>query len=205
MIVNPEIERYLESFYKFDDPVLEKMERLAQELNFPIVGRQVGMFLYILTKQKKPSLVVELGSGFGYSGYWFAKGLDRGLVALIDYKEENIDKAKEFFKEAGIQNRALFFTGDAVEVASQFQDIDILFLDLEKSRYLEAVKKLKGNLSEDALIIADNVLWHGKVLEENPDNKTKAIKEFNEYMFRNFDSVILPIRDGVLLSIKRAA
>ncbi len=204
MIVNPEIEKYLESLHRFNDPVLEKMERLAQKLNFPIVGRQVGMFLYILTKQKKPSLVVELGSGFGYSGYWFAKGLDRGLVALIDYKEENINKAKDFFKEAGIQNRALFFTGDAVEVARQFQDIDILFLDLEKSRYLEAVEKLKNNLSEDALIIADNVLWHGKVVDENPDKKTKAIKEFNEYMFRNFNSVILPIRDGVLLAMKKS-
>lgn len=204
MIVNPEIEKYLESLYRFDNPVLEKMETLAKETNFPIVGKQVGMFLYILTKQKKPSLVVELGSGFGYSGYWFAKGLDRGLVALIDYKEENINKAKEFFREAGLQNRALFFTGDAVEVASQFQDIDILFLDLEKSRYLEAVEKLKNNLSEDALIIADNVLWHGKVVDENPDKKTKAIKEFNEYMFRNFNSVILPIRDGVLLSMKKS-
>ena len=89
-------------------------------------------------------------------------------------------------------------------MARQFQDIDILFLDLEKSRYLEAVEKIKNNLSEDALIIADNVLWHGKVVDENPDNKTKSIKEFNEYMFRNFNSVILPIRDGVLLAMKKS-
>ncbi len=203
MILNPDIEVYLESLYKDEDPVLLEMEQLADKLNFPIVGRQVGHLLYILTKQKKPLLVVELGSGFGYSAYWFAKGLDRGLVALIDYQEENIKKAKEFLSKAGLQNRALFFTGDALDVAKQFKDIDILFLDLEKSRYLEAVKTLKDNLSENALIIADNVLWHGKVVEEHTDNKTEAIKEFNRYMFENFFSVILPVRDGILLSINK--
>ncbi len=203
-ITNPKIDEYLRSLVNIDDPVLLKMEELGHRLNFPIVDRLVGNFLYLITKIKNPKLIVELGSGFGYSAYWFAKALRDGKVVLNDYKEENIEKAKKFFKEGNLTEKAVFEVGDAVENAKKYKNIDILFLDHEKSRYLEAVKELETNLSENALIIADNVLWHGKVIEENPNNKTKKILEFNEYMFKSgkFFSSIVPLRDGILLALK---
>ncbi|NPA53514.1 MAG: O-methyltransferase [Aquificae bacterium] len=206
MIINPKIEKYLEklSFEEKNDPIIKEMEEIAKKENFPIVGSLVGRFLYIITKQKNPSLIVELGSGYGYSAYWFAKALNKGKVVLIDYQEKNIEKAKEFFKRAGLEKKAEFKVGDALEIAKEYKNIDILFLDLEKSRYLEAIQSLEKNLSENALIIADNVLWHGKVINEKPDKKTLAIKQFNEYMFKHYFSAIIPIRDGILLSIKNS-
>jgi len=202
-ITSPEIEEYLKSLTQIDDPVLLKIEELGHRLNFPIVDRLVGNFLYIFTKIKKPKLIVELGSGFGYSAYWFAKALENGKVVLNDYREENIEKAKKFFKEGNLTQKAIFEIGDAVENAKKYKNIDILFLDHEKIRYLEAVKQLEKNLSESGVVIADNVLWHGKVIEEKKDEKTEKILEFNEYMHKNFETSILPIRDGLLIAIKK--
>ncbi|MGC8944027.1 MAG: O-methyltransferase, partial [Caldisericia bacterium] len=88
-----DIQNYLDRLNKIskteDEDLLKEMEDLASRLNFPIVNRSVGRFLYLITKLKKPKLVVEIGSGFGYSAYWFAKALDEGKVILTDYKEEN--------------------------------------------------------------------------------------------------------------------
>jgi len=201
-INNPQIEEYIKNFIEVDDVILE-MEKLAKQQNFPIVDRVVGKFLYFITKLKNPKLIVEIGSGFGYSAYWFAKALNEGNVVLTDYKFENLNLAEEFFRKGHMVDKAVFRYGDGIEIAREYIDIDILFLDLEKARYLEAVQTLEMNLAPNSLVIADNVLWHGKVLDPNPDEKTKKIKEFTDYMFKNFDTTILPIRDGVLLSFVR--
>ena len=198
-INNPLIEEYIKNLIPVDETILE-MEKKAEQENFPIVDRIVGKFLYFLTVLKSPKLIVEIGSGFGYSGYWFAKGLKRGKVVLTDYKDENLQKAKEFFKKGRLIDKAIFEVGDGIEIAKKYKNIDILFLDLEKGRYREAVESLKENLSEDSIIVADNVLWKGKVIDKNPDKKTKKIKEFTEYMFKEFDTVVLPVRDGILIS-----
>jgi len=204
-ITHPDIEKYLLSLSKEEDPVLNQMEEYGHSINFPIIDRLVGRLLFVLTKIKKPKLVVELGSGFGYSAYWFAKALENdGKVVVVDYKEENIQKAKDFFEKGGVLNKAVFEVGDAVKVAKKYQDIDILFMDLEKSRYLEAFKEVEPNLSKDAVIIADNTLWSGKVLQENLDSQTRGLKEFTEYMFKNPDyyTSLVPLRDGVLIAVR---
>ncbi len=203
-ITNPKIEEYLYNLASIEDPVLLKMEELGHKLNFPIVDRLVGRYLYLITKIKQPKLIVEVGSGFGYSGYWFAKALTDGKVVLTDYREENIQIAKRFFKEGGILDKAEFHVGNGVDIARKYKNIDILFLDHEKKKYKEAVEILMPNINKNALIIADNTLWHGKVIDENPDLTTQAIKEFNEYMFNNpkFFSTLIPLRDGVLTALK---
>ncbi|MEJ5172514.1 MAG: methyltransferase domain-containing protein, partial [Hydrogenothermaceae bacterium] len=167
-------------------------------------GRQVGVLLYIITKLKKPKLIVEMGSGYGYSAYWFAKAIDDGKVVLIDFQQKNIDMAKQYFEKVGLLDRVEFRVGDALEIAKEYKNIDILFLDLEKMKYFEAIKLMEGNLSYNGLIIADNVLWYGNVVLEETDRKTKVIKDFNDYMFRSgkFVSQIVPLRDGVLIGLK---
>ncbi len=204
-ITNPKIEEYIKSLPAEKDFVLEEMEELGHKLNFPIVDKLVGRFLYLITKLKNPKLVVEVGSGFGYSAYWFAKAINQGKVVLTEYREENINLAKNFFEKGNLTEKAEFRVGDGIEIASGYKNIDILFLDLEKRRYKEAVEKLIPNLNSNALIIADNVLWHGKVVEKEVDNQTKAVKEFNEFMFKlpDFFSVIIPLRDGILISMKQ--
>ncbi|ACO04291.1 MAG TPA: O-methyltransferase [Persephonella sp.] len=200
-IFGKEILDYIYNLFSLEDEVLKEMERFGKENDFPIIDRYSGSFLNLITKIKKPELVVELGSGFGYSAYYFAKALENGKVVLIDYQERNIERARYFFEKGGLTDKAEFRVGDAVEIAKEYKDIDILFLDLEKLRYLEAVKTLEENLSEDAIIIADNVLWHGNILSET-DRKAERLREFNSYMSERYRSIIIPVGDGLLLSVK---
>ncbi len=203
-ITDPEIEGYILSLTLETDEHILEMEKIAKKNNFPIVNRLVGRLLFILAKIKNPKLVVELGSGFGYSAYWFARAITEGTVVLTDYKEKNIEYAGKTFRKAGLLDRVVMRLGEAIEIAKEYRGIDILFIDIEKHQYLSAIKTLLPHLNENALVIADNALWYGKVLQETTDRQTMGIKEFNEFMFnhKDFFTTIIPIRDGVLVAYK---
>ena len=205
-VTDPRIDSYLMRMASETDPQLEDMEEKAREADFPIVGRLVGRLLYLLTRLKKPALIVELGSGFGYSAYWFARALGiTGRVVLIDYAEENIAYARQVFHDAGFAGRAEFRVGDALRIGQEYENIDLLFIDIDKILYPDAIGLMLPRLAENALVVADNSLWHGKVAEEGAqDNDTGAIRKFNEFMFNNDDFLtsIVPLRDGVLLAYR---
>ena len=203
-ITDPKINEYLMRLSEEDDRHVLEMERIAREKGFPIVDRLVGRLLFILTRLKSPKLIVELGSGFGYSAYWFAKALDRGRIVLTDYSEDNMSYAKRLFRETGLIRKAEFRTGNALEIARAYKNIDILFIDIDKHQYPDAVRALMPNLNRNALIIADNTLWYGRVAGKNRDRETLGIKRFNEYLFNDpdFMTVIVPLRDGVLVAYK---
>jgi predicted O-methyltransferase YrrM len=203
-ITDPRINNYLMKLSCEDDRLILGMEREAKKRDFPIVDRLVGRLLYTLTKLKNPRLIVELGSGYGYSAYWFAKALGRGRVVLIDYDEKNSKKAQKVFQEAGLKRKAEFRVGNALDLAQEYRNIDILFIDIDKHQYTSAVKRLLPNLNRNALVIADNALWYGKVTGRGRDRETLGIKEFNDYMFRHkeFYTTIMPLRDGVLIAYK---
>ncbi|HXX58238.1 MAG TPA: O-methyltransferase [Thermodesulfovibrionales bacterium] len=203
-ITAPKIQDYLMGLAREDDRRIIEMERIARDRSFPAVDRLVGQLLSLLTRMKKPRLVVELGSGFGYSAYWFARALERGRVVLTDYDEENINYARETFRKAGFARRAEFRVGDAIEIAREYRQIDILFIDIEKHQYFEAIRTLLPNLSRNALVIADNALWYGKVTGKKRDRETQGIKKFNRFMSGHSDflTTILPLRDGVLVAYK---
>lgn len=203
-ITDPKINDYLMRLSGITDEHILEMENIAKDSGFPIVERLVGKLLFILTKLKSPKLIVELGSGFGYSAYWFAKALTKGKVVLTDYREENMRYAKNLFRETGLLRKAEFRIGDALEIARAYKHIDILFIDIDKHQYLDAVRTLIPNLNRNALIIADNTLWYGKVTEKIRDKETVGIKRFNKYLFErpDFMTMIIPLRDGVLVSYK---
>ena len=204
-ITDPRIDSYLMGMIPEPDPQLAAMEEKAQAGNFPIVGPLVGRFLYLLTRLKQPALVVELGSGFGYSAYWFARALSiRSKVVLIDYSEENIDYGRRVFGETGLSERAEFRVGDALQIGPEYNDIDILFIDIDKYLYPDAIQMMLPRLARNALVIADNSLWHGRVVEENGDKDTEGLRRFNDFMFsqQEFFSSIIPLRDGVLLALR---
>jgi caffeoyl-CoA O-methyltransferase len=205
VITDPKINDYLMGLAGEDDEHLLEMERIARERDFPIVERLVGRLLFILTKLKEPKLIIELGSGFGYSAYWFARALGRGKIVLTDHSGENMEYAKNLFRETGLIRKAEFRTGNAVEIAREYKNIDILFIDIDKHQYPDAVQALIPNLSRDALIIADNTLWYGRVTGKTRDKETLGIKRFNKYLFEHpdFMTVIVPLRDGVLIAWKR--
>jgi predicted O-methyltransferase YrrM len=207
-ITDKRIEDYLMELSFEDDPVLLAMEERGRSEEFPIVDRLVGRLIYLVTRLKGPSLVVEMGSGFGYSAYWFARALKDagtgGKVVLTEYDAGHISSARETFRRAGLSEYAEFHTGDAMQTASEYDGVDILFIDMDKKDYPRALKAMLPRLSPGALIVADNTLWYGKVADEADDEDTRAIREFNRtlYSLEGFFTIIVPLRDGVLLSYR---
>lgn len=204
-ITDPRIEEYLLDLAPESDPHLLEMEARARQMEFPIVDRLVGRLLYLLTRIKQPKLVVEMGSGFGYSAYWFARAISiSGKVALIDTSEENMEYARRLFDETGLSGRTETRTGNAIEVGREYDNIDILFIDIDKYQYLDAIRAMLPRLAPTSLVIADNTLWYGRVVEQDGDKDSEGIKQFNRFMFERTDffSTILPLRDGVLLSYR---
>ena len=200
-IVHEKINQYLEGLYSKEDPVLREMERLGRERNFPIVGPQVGHVLFILTKLLKAQRIFEMGSGFGYSAYWFAKALPaKGKVYQTEGSSENSKLSQEFFKRGGLQKKSEFLVGDGVKLIRETGgEFDIIFIDIDKENYPAAYREAKYHLAKGGLLLADNLLWFGKVLEKNQDPETLGIKEFTRLLFHDPDyfATILPIRDGV--------
>ena len=205
-IVNPEIEEYLHKITPERDAVLREMEALGDELDFPIVGPLVGRLLYTLTKCLGARRILELGSGFGYSAYWFSMALPAsGRVVCTESEKANADLAISFFKKAGIEDKIEYHIGDALKEIDEIEgEFGIIFNDINKHQYPEAFRKAVPRLRKGGLFISDNVLWSGRVLDEKPDASTAAIIEFTRLLYSSnkLFTTIIPVRDGVSVSIK---
>ena len=205
--VTPKIDQYLEGLLVEKDPVLREMERLGRSRDFPIVGPQVGRVLFLLAKLTGAKRVFEMGSGFGYSAYWFAKALGAGgKVFQTEGSKENSKQSREFFRRGGLENKSEFLVGDALELFDKVKGaFDIVFIDMDKENYPKAFKKAKPRIRRGGLILADNVLWFGKVVDGPRDAETRGILEFTRLLFNDpeFFATILPIRDGVAVGYRQ--
>ena len=205
-IVTAAIENYLIRVTPQEDPILKEMEARARETHFPIVGPLVGRLLYQFVKLTGSHRVLELGSGFGYSAYWFGQALgDSGELILTELLEENLALAKDSLERGKISSRARFYQGDALEILEDLEgQFDIIFNDVDKHQYPEVFKRATPRLRSGGLLISDNVLWQGKVVEGQPDERTRGILEYNRLIFESseFFSSIIPLRDGISVSLK---
>lgn len=207
-IVAPELERYLHELANPADPVLREMELLAAEREFPIVGPQVGRLLYVLAVSAGARRVLELGSGFGYSAYWFARAVGGdGLVTLTEMSALRAAEAREFLERGGFAGRFKIEVGDAFEIADRTTGLfDIVFNDVDKERYGEVLEVAMALLRPGGLLISDNMLWFGTVLEEDPEEATtRGVKELTRRLYASphFATALLPIRDGVTVSVRK--
>jgi predicted O-methyltransferase YrrM len=207
-IVNPDVDRYLHELANPDDPVLREMELLAAERSFPIVGPQVGRLLHVLARAIDARRVVELGSGFGYSAYWFARAVGpAGQVVLTEGSAERAAEAVEFLERGGMRDRVRVEVGDALELVDRLEgEFDIVFNDIDKEQYPRVPDKAAGALRAGGLLISDNMLWYGTVIEADPPQQsTRAIREMTRMLHENdeFETVLIPLRDGVSVSTYR--
>lgn len=206
-IVNPDIERYLAEVLPSADPVLEEMERHAERDDFPIVGPLVGRLLALMARTIAARRVFEFGSGFGYSAYWFLRGMDdRGTVVMTDDEEGNAKRAHDYFQKAKLTDRVEIHVGDAFEIVdTQTGPFDIVLVDCEKARYPLAFDKALPKLRSGGLLIGDNVLWSGRVLTRSEEPSTLGIQQFTRLITTDtrLTTAILPLRDGVSISVKR--
>jgi caffeoyl-CoA O-methyltransferase len=208
-IVNPDIDRYLRELANPDDPVLREMEVLAAERSFPIVGPQVGRLLYLLARAISAKNVIELGSGFGYSAYWFARAVGpEGRVILTESSEAAAAEAAAFLKRGGLEERVQIEVGNALEIIDRIGgEFDIVFNDIDKEFYPEVLERAAAALRPGGLLISDNMLWYGTVLQQQPEQpSTRGVKEMTRRLYESdqFETVLLPLRDGVTVSIYRA-
>ncbi len=205
-IVNPKIEEYLRNLNPIQDKVLKEMEELGNERGFPIIGPIVGRLLYQLAVITGAKRVFDMGSGFGYSAYWFAKAVgDEGLVVLAELSEKNARLAKEFFRRGGLDKRVEIHVGDALQILEETEGaFDIIFNDIDKEYYPLVVDEAYKKLIRGGLFITDNVLWFGRVLTDDLSPSTKGVKEFTRLLLeeKGFLTTIIPIRDGISLSVK---
>jgi predicted O-methyltransferase YrrM len=209
-IVNREIETYMRALQgRHDEPILLEMEAQARERGFPIVGRTVGVTLELLARSIDARRIVELGSGFGYSGYWFSRAIGRGgELFMTDGDADNERKAWEYLGRAGLDAPMNFFVGDAVQTLVTLEgEFDVVYNDIDKDGYPEAWRAARERVRVGGLYICDNVLWYGRVAGIEPEDRvTPAIREHNEMIAADeaFVSSILPIRDGVMVALRVA-
>jgi predicted O-methyltransferase YrrM len=211
-ITNPAVEDYIRGLLtRHDEPVLLEMEAEAKQNDFPIVGRMVGVVLEILARGIGAKRVFELGSGYGYSGYWFARAVGpQGELHLTDGDPENEKKAQDYLSRAGLWEPVRFHVGDAVTALNATEGrFDIVYCDIDKHGYPEAWRAARDRIRPGGLWICDNTLWSGRVTEgfseEDPRPQwTAAIKEVNQAIASDPDylSTILPIRDGDTVALR---
>lgn len=201
-----DIDQYLLDHLPARDPVLEKMETLAVERGFPFVGPLVGSLLQILAGSVGAQRILELGSGFGYSALYFARALpDNGVVVCTDGNKQNALTAEGFFREAGQLSKLEFHVGDALtEMEKTSGFFDLIFMDVDKEGYPETFRRAWPRLRLGGLFVADNLLWHGRVLEDDGQPATNGIREFTKLLYDTpgARSSILPLRDGVSVTLK---
>lgn len=208
-ILSDDIDRYLHSLARSEDPVLVEMERIAAERDFPIVGPLVGRLIFVLARSIGAKRVFELGSGFGYSAQWFARALpEDGLVVLTEGSAERAADARAFLDRAGLLSRCRIEVGSALDLlAEEKGEFDIVFNDIDKHQYGEVYEAARRVLRPGGLLISDNMLWYGKVLDEPPrDAATAGVKELTRKLHASpeFVTTLVPIRDGVTVSVRVA-
>jgi caffeoyl-CoA O-methyltransferase len=205
-IINSRLNEYMTKLLPQRDEVLSDMEKFARQNRFPIVGPLAGNFLRQMALAINAKNIFEMGSGYGYSACWFAKGMPQdGKIICTDGSDDNRQKAEDYFKRAGIESKIEFVVGDAREIIQQYDGpFDIIFNDIDKVGYPQAFDLAISRLRKGGLFITDNVLWSGRILHKRQEESTRAIIEFNRKLFNSpgILSSIVPIRDGLGMAIK---
>ena len=208
-IVDPRIDAYMaRRLARFDEPVLLEMEAEAQRRHFPIVRRNVGVTLEVLARSIGAHRMIELGSGFGYSGYWHSRAVGpSGELHLTDGDPSNEVAASDYLGRAGLWDPITYHVGDAVEAMNALDgDFDLIYDDIDKDGYPNAWRAARERIRIGGLYVCDNVLWSGRVPDdgEAPDDVTNAIREHNALIAEDerYVSTIVPTRDGVMVAIR---
>lgn len=202
---------YIESNSSSEGKILADLRRETELkcLNPIMLSSKVqGIFLSIISKIIKPKNVLEIGTYSGYSTLCIAAGLSTdGMIHTIDKNEELLQIQNKYFEKSGYRNQIKQYTGEAIDLIPKIKmNFDMIFLDADKENYSNYLDVVSSNLNKGGVLLTDNVLWHGKVLKssETHDKTTKLIDEFNKKLAldSSFETVMLPLRDGVSVSIK---
>lgn len=209
MTITDELIKYSEDFTSGESDVLQELRRECYEhyedrsmLSGFFQGRVLSMF----SKMIRPKVVLEIGTYLGYSALCFAEGLaDGGKVITLDVNEETNKVARSFVEKSAFADQIEFYLGNAIEIIPRLPEIfDLVFIDADKTNYSNYYNLVFDKVRRGGFIIADNVLWSGKVLSDEKDDDTQALHDFNLMVKADgrVSNVLLPIRDGLTVARK---
>jgi len=209
--MNRKLEQYLLSHSSPEDPLLEDLYRQTH-IRFVnpnmTSGHLQGKFLEFISFMIKPMNILEIGTFTGYSAICLAKGLKPGgKLITIEINDELTTFSGEYFKKAGLEDKIVQVTGSALDVITDLDMVfDLVFIDGDKREYSDYYHIIIDKVNPGGFILADNVLWGGKVIDdETGDAQTKGVIDFNNMIGRqkNIENVMLPVRDGLMLIRKK--
>ena len=207
-----DIQKYVEAHSDSETELLSKLNRETyQKVMMPrmLSGHLQGRVLSMICHMIKPERVLEIGTYTGYSAICMAEGLaDGGKLITLDKNEEIEEMVRKYFHEAGLSNSIDYRIGDAMELIPEIEDeFDLVFIDADKKNYLNYYNLVIHKVRPGGFIIADNVLWSGKVVktEGKTDKDTQAILDFNRSVHEDprVENVLFPIRDGLMVLRKK--
>lgn len=209
-IIDDKLEQYIEDHTSSESEVLKNLDRnthLTEMKPRMLSGKVQGRFLSIISKMMQADRILEIGTFTGYSAICLAEGLKQdGKLITIDIDEERVDFVQEAIQAAGFDDKITCKIGLAEEVIPQIEEIfDIVFIDADKINYSLYFDLVIDKVRSGGIILADNVLWSGKVVENKKDKDTLALLAFNQKVQQDIrvENVILSIRDGITLIYKK--
>jgi predicted O-methyltransferase YrrM len=203
------LQQYLVSHSEDEPELLKQLNKETwQKILTPrmLSGHYQGRILAMLSKLMKPKSILEIGSYTGYSALCLAEGLnENGLLHTIDHNEELVDFQKKYFNRSPYKNRIRQYLGDALDIIPTIKaSFDLVFIDADKSNYSNYFNLVIDKMNKGGVILSDNVLWSGKVVEtpDPKDEDTKALISYNKLLKNDsrIETIMLPIRDGITIS-----
>ena len=211
-IVPDAVEQYLASLNRTHDAVLDEIAREGARNDLPLVDAEVGALLRVLATSISARRVLEIGTAIGYSGIWLAGALPPdGSLITMEMDQDRARQARDNFARAGLADRISVIVGDAkLTIAKVSGPFDLIFQDGSKQLYTPLLDRLVSLLRPGGLLVTDNVLWDGEVVpgfQSRPvrdEADTRAIAEYNQRVasFPNLLTAVIPLRDGVSISVK---
>jgi len=210
-LINVAVQDYCEEHTSSEDAVLYELYR---ETNLKVLRPRMlscksqGIFLEFISRLVRPKRILELGTYTAYSTICLAKSLaEDGIIYTIEYEPEREDIIRKYLRKANIEQKTKLFIGDALNIIPTLnEEWDLIFIDADKVNYLNYYKMLIPHLSQNGILLTDNVLWSGKVTEEvkSNDKDTQAILAFNQYVQndKRVKNIILPFRDGIMMVMR---
>lgn len=211
-MIDPEVFNYINNKITPETALLKELER---ETNIKVVnsrmlsGHLQGQLLRLLSMAKAPTNVLEIGTFTGYSAICLASGIKQGgQLITIECNDELLSIANQYFNRSGLYDTIRLINGDAlIEIPKLNLLFDLVYIDGDKQEYPLYYDIVLNKLNQGAMVIADNVLWNKKVIDPSAinDKATDGIIKYTQKMLENvdFESVILPIRDGLMISVKK--
>ncbi len=211
-LIEQKIHDYAEEISSTENDILKQLTRETHlKVMNPIMlcGFLQGRFLAMISSMMRAESILEIGTYTGYSAICLAQGLqEHGTLHTIEKDPELEEICRKYFKLSGLENKIQLHIGDAMEVIPNLDMLfDLVYIDCDKEIYTDVYELVFEKVKPRGYIIADNVLWHGKIFDEHQqdDKETKAIVEFNRYVKndKRAENYLLPFRDGMMIIQKK--